>query len=315
MNSERNQEKYQTKKRKIDSIGWLCRRAFLKTCSAIGLGVPVAIFSGSEKSVFMGYREAKAGPSQPPREHYWNQEGYFVHSNVDASRWEEGIVRAKTDGTWKEYYIRSLDQNFVRWNLQARIAVLSGGMMCLDGPHSAALATYGANRGDSNFTLNNTFKGFGFIPRSERLDESIETVTSNWYASQTTKAQILTGFYNDYNMWDFRLLGSLELYTTPMFETHSFLNQMANPQATIAWLDIPGAYEVRAIPRLIHPSDPNVPEDDWKRVRWINMIHDFFHGGPYPDKPSNIAVIYYVIEEFDNSPVPGPMGVRQVPPL
>jgi hypothetical protein len=304
-----------TRNEKNVTIGGFCRRAFLRTCGALGIGVPMALLSGSSSTGLMGYREAKAGPAQPPRESYWNDQGYFVDANVDASRWEEGIVRARTDGDWKEYYIRMLDQGFTRWNLQARIAVLSGGMMCLDGPHSAALATYGANRGDSNFSLNNTFKGFGFVPRAERLDDVIDTVTTNWTASMTTKATILTGFYQDTGMWDFRLLGSLELYTTPLFETHSFLNQMANPQATIAWLAIPGAYEVRAVPRLIHPMDPNVPGDDWKRVRWINMIHDFYHGGPFPTAPSNIAAIYYVVEEFDNSPTPGPMGVRQVPPL
>ncbi len=303
------------KEHKRSGVAHFCRRAFLKAFGALGIGVPAALFSGSSGRGFVAYRKAEAGPPQPARENFWNEEGYFVHTNVDASRWEEGIVRAKTDGTWKEYYIRHLDQGFVRWNLQARKEVLSGSMMCLDGPHSAALATYGANRGDSNFSLNNAFKGFGFVPKAERIDEAIETVTDNWSASMNIKTDILTGFYDDREMWDFRLLSSLELYSTPLFETHSFLNQMTNPQATIVWLAIPGSYEVRAIPRLIHPMDPGVPEDDWKRVRWINMIHDFFHGGPFPTAPVNIAVIYYVIEEFDNSPYPGPMGVRRVPSL
>lgn len=292
------------------------RRTFLKAGAAVGIGSGVAlVFGGGGKGSIGGVKKVEASPDQPPRGAYWREGGYFVHDNVDASRWKDGIIRAKTDGQWREYLIRNLDSGFVNWNLNARLDVLSGGMMCLDGPHSAALATYGANRGDSNFTINNAFKGFGFIPTERDIDAAIDAVTSNWYAEMSTKITILRNFYSSFDMWDTRLLGSLELYSSRAFETHSFLNQMANPQVSIVWLSIPGSYEVRAIPRLIHPDDPEVPEDDYKRIRWINMIHDFFHGGPYPERPTKIAAIYYVIEEFDNSPMPGPMGVRQVPPL
>jgi len=299
---------------KINDLG---RRAFLKVCGALGLGVPMALVAGGDGKNLLKYREAAAGPPQPPRESYWNEAGYFVHSNVDASDWEQGVVRARTDGEWKEYHVRHLENGFLNWNFAARTDVLTDpmSMMCLDGPHSAALATYGANRGDSNFSINVAFKGFGFVPHADYIDEAIDTVTSNWSASLTAKAGILLDFYANRDMWDTRMLGSLELYTTPIFETHSFLNQMANPQVAVCWLAIPGSYEVRAIPRLIHPYDPEVPEDDWKRVRWINMIHDFYHGGPYPSSPGNIAVIYYIVEEFDNSPYPGPMGIRRVPAL
>lgn len=295
----------------------LGRRAFLKACGAVGLGVPMALVAGGDGKNPLRYREAEAVPLQPPRESYWNDAGYFVHANVDASDWEQGVVKARTDGVWKEYYVRHLDDGFLNWNFGARINVLTDpmGMMCLDGPHSAALATYGANRGDSNFSINVAFKGFGFVPHADYIDEAIDTVMSNWSASLTAKADILLDFYGTRNMWDTRMLGSLELYTTPIFETHSFLNQMANPQVAVCWLAIPGSYEVRAIPRLIHPYDPDVPEDDWKRVRWINMIHDFYHGGDYPVSPNYIAVLYYVVEEFDNTPRPGPMGIRRVPAL
>ena len=92
---------------------------------------------------------------------------------------------------------------------------------------------------------------------------------------------------------------------------------MENPIATICWLAIPGSYEVRAIAHLLHPKDPGISEEDFKRVRWVDMIHDFYHGGPLPDpqNPSRLAVMYYVVEEFDNSPAPGLMGLRTVPPL
>lgn len=244
----------------------------------------------------------------------WNDEGYFVQQTVDATGFEQGIIKARIDGSWREYPNRSVSDGFIEWNLSARLAVVNDpmGMQCLDGPHSGALATYGGRgRGDSAFSLNNAFKGFGLCPKADRIDAAIETVTSTWDAGMMDKLEILKQFYSDPDMWDRRILDSLELYSVPGFMTHSFLNQMDNPIATIVFLAIPGSYEVRAISRLIHPEDPDIPAEDFKKVRWVNMIHDYFHGGPYPDKPRKIAAIYYVVEEYDNTPQS--MGIQTVP--
>ena len=172
-------------------------------------------------------------------------------------------------------------------------------------------------RGDSSFTLNCAFKGFGFFPKESHIDDALDEVLNSWNADITWKAQVLLGFYQDQSMWDFRLMSSLELYTYPDFETHSFLNQMANPIATICWLAIPGSYEARCIARLLHPLDPNRSEMDMRRHAWVCAMHDYYHGGPYPNviNPGWIGAIYYNVELFDNSPYPGLMGVRVVPKL
>jgi hypothetical protein len=294
------------------SFARIGRRALLKLAGATTLGLPLAAYLG--RAPWQGALPARAGGGSPARESYWRGD-YCVHENVDASQFDNGIIRARLGGEWQNYYGRRLTQKFVDWNFGARLEYLTSMPTCLDGPHSGCLATVGANRGDSVFSLNAAFKGFGFYPVESRLDEFQTILHDNWNASITTKAGILAGFYGDQSMWDFRVLSSLELYTTPTFETHSFLNQMANPMATVCWLAIPGSYEVRAIPRLMHPLDPNLSDLDRKRVLWVNSMHDFYHGGDYPDPPWYIACVYHVVEVFDNSPYPGLMGVRVEPPL
>jgi hypothetical protein len=300
------------------------RRDFIKAAGFAGLAIPVvsAITSGCEKDDDTESCECgdpDAGLDQTDLTALWNTQGYFVHENVDVSRWEQGEISAKINGVWSTFSNRKLSSGFIDWNFAARLDVILNpmGTMCLDGPHSGALATYGLTRGDSRFSLNCAFKGFGFVPLASEIDGVIDTVMTNWNASMPDKLVILEEFYTNKDLWDYRLLDSIELYSTPNFCTHSFLNQMENPIATICWLAIPGSFEVRAIARLIHPQDPDISEDDFKRVRWVDMIHDFYHGGPTPDpeNPTRLAVLYYIVEEFDNSPAPGLMGLRTVPPL
>ena len=305
--------KDQTKSEKPEGRN-VSRRSILKAGGIAGVLTPITAVLAGRLIPGLGVSDAQADAAPPPAS-IWNGAGYFVHDSVDASNLSGGAIRARLNSTWKTFRNRNIGNAFLNWNLQARIDALSSGMTCLDGPHSGALATYGAGRGDSAFTVNNAFKGFGPVPIASKLDESIQMVLDNWNASSDQKIAILTAFYQDHGMWDQRMLDSLELYSTPKFQTHSFLNQFLNPQATIVFLAIPGSYEVRAIPRLIHPNDPNVSAEDYKRVRWGNMIHDFFHGGPYPDKPTRIYVIYYVVEVFDDSPVTGGQGLRTVPAL
>jgi hypothetical protein len=295
----------------------LGRRTLLKMAGTAGVGLPLAVYLGD--SSCQGIPTARAEVGTRERESYWHPDGYFVQETIDVSDIDRHIIRARIDGEWGEYYNRELPEEFIDWNFGRRLERLHGGMMdgCLDGAHSGCLATYGANRGDSVFTLNAAFKGFGFFPLMDRYREAREEVLDTWDAGMMTKIGVLESFYTDRTMWDFRMMSSLELYSSPYFETHSFLNQMANPVATVNWLDIPGSYEMRSIARLIHPRAPETSDDDYDRVRWVNMMHDYFHGGPYPDPdaPPYIAALYYVVELFDNSPHPGLKGARVTPSL
>jgi len=124
----------------------------------------------------------------------------------------------------------------------------------------------------------------------------------------TEKFNVLESLYKDKALWDYRKLLSLELYSTPDFETHTFLNQMENPISTIIFLDIP-SYEIRTVVRLFHPRDPGLTEYEKQIVTYTNTIHTYMHTHFKLVVP---AALYYVIEEFDNSPGRGGKGKRIV---
>jgi len=256
------------------------------------------------------------------RESYWKENGkYFVQDNVDVSKVDQGIIRARVDGKWHTYIIRPLDEAFVTFNFEMRKRMLnymagSGSLGIYNDAHNAAIGTYGGNRGDSRFSLNVAFKGMGWLPKKDKLDGRIKTLQDNYTQNMMKKMQILYAGYADSSLWDLNLQVSLELYTTINNETHTFLNQMVNPVSTACFIgsrtdtsvmppkSTTESYELRTIARLIHHLDPNLSAYEKKAVQYVNYAHDFFHGGPDPSKLTvhNIGVIYYIVEEFDDSP-------------
>jgi hypothetical protein len=241
------------------------------------------------------------------RESFWYEDGkYFIQHTVDTADVEKGVIRARVNGRWQSFMLREMDDAFVDWNFSKRLFMLDvmSGKKSLDmynDIHNAAVASYGANRGDSDMTLNVAFKGTGWVPKREFIKDKINEYYSQNNASMMKKMSILKNNYNNKDLWQRNIFGSLELYTTQAYETHTFLNFMNNPIATLCFLDM-NSYELRAIPYLIHPENPNLSEYEKDVLTWINYAHDFFHGGGEPLYASRIAVIYHMIEEFDNSP-------------
>jgi hypothetical protein len=243
------------------------------------------------------------------REAYWHSGGaYFLQKNVDTTKVDKGIIRARVDGSWQEFVIRECDDAFFKFNIDMRtrmMDVMAGGkaLTMYNDAHNAAVGTYGGNRGDSRFHVNVAFKGMGWLPKPSLIDARIKDLEANYTASMMKKMQLLYAGYQDSAKWDRRLQVSLELYTTVDNETHSFLNQMVNPVSTICFLG-DESYEFRTIARLLHHRDPTLTSYEKQVLRYINYAHDFFHGGPDKNKLiiHNIAVIYYIVEEFDNSP-------------
>jgi len=279
------------------------RRTFLKVSGLSALGsllVPRFV------------RRAAAQDEEPT---YWIGTRYFIQDSVEMSDLPERIW-ARIDGAWHVYPVRELPQEFVDWNLAARVdmleEMLNGQMtMSYDGPHNAAVATVSRfGRGDSDFTINNAYKGMGMVPKPDRIEEIIDRLKTTQDHSLTAKIQILIGNYSDETIWDRTKQGSLELYSSSSFETHSFRNQMRNPISTVVFLDST-SYELRTLARLMHPNDPTLTADERSMAEYINTVHAYFHGGP----TDIIAAIYYVIEVFDNSPGQMRAGSRVVPPL
>jgi hypothetical protein len=281
----------------------LPRRTFLR---ATGFAMPFMAFLGKVP-------QALASLWEHGDRNYW-QGGIFLQDNVDMSKIDQGIIRAHINGNWREHSVTELDDDFMEWNLKARLKYLQtiaqGNMPSLAGPHAAAVATHGGGRRDSAFTLNNAIKGMGFAPKKERIGELTDRFKSTMDADMQEKLEILQDNYRHPELWNRTKQLSLELYTAPDFETHTFLNIMANPVATIVYTDMP-SYELRAIVRIIHPQDSKVTQEEKDLLEYTNLAHGYFHGGA--DKRYSLLA-FHIIEQFDNSPRSG-LGVRVQPPL
>ncbi|MEO0117182.1 MAG: hypothetical protein ABIK97_06570 [candidate division WOR-3 bacterium] len=254
-----------------------------------------------------------AGGLEKGKVNYWRN-GTFSQPNIDLSRLPMGKIRAKVDGRWQIFSVRQLPEDFLRWNFAKRIEMLenlkAGKSPSLTGPHSGMVASYGGRRRDSQFSINCAVKGIGFIPKEEKLDEVINLLKNTIRDSISQKISRLESLYQaGEEIFDLTKQTSLELYSTPDFETHTFLNQMANPAVAIVFLDFP-SYELKALTQLIHPDNPKLTPYEKKAVEYINLVHDYFHSES-PKK--SIGVIYHIIEVFDNTPGKA-RGQRVVPP-
>jgi hypothetical protein len=231
------------------------------------------------------------------------KDSYFHQTNIDLKNYDKGVIKAKVDGKWQEFTVRELPDKFVEWSIKRRLEtverVRKNEMPELAGAHNGMVASHGLGRLDSKFTINNAVKGMGFLPKPEKLEEMINLLASTFNDSIDRKIAILESLYNNgKEIFDRTKQASLELYSTPEFETHSFLNQMTDPGVSIVFLDFP-SYELRCITQLIHPKDPKLTKYEKNVVEYINRIHDYFHG----ESPrQSIGVIYHVIEVFDNTP-------------
>jgi hypothetical protein len=244
---------------------------------------------------------------------FWSQ-GRFTQDSVDMSGYLDNSIKARIDGEWKKYTLHQTSTSFIEWNLKKRREFLdkikTGGFPGWGGPHSGAVATYGLGRLDTQFTVNNAIKGIGLAPKDDKIDEAIATLKDTFDKPMGEKMDVLKTMYQDKDFFDWRKQTSLELYSTPDFETHTFLNVMENPIATIVFLDIP-SYELRTIGRIVQSDDPTALPSEKKLLEFVNTAHEYMHGKFEKWFP---LLLFYVVEEFDNSPG-HKKGVRTVPVL
>jgi hypothetical protein len=253
--------------------------------------------------------------------------GWFHQDDVDASKLGDGIIRGKIDGQWQDLKVVSLPDDFCEWNFGKRqeqlrfiakmMAMPEAGMASMmrpeiSGPHNAMVASHGMKRKDSEFDINNAVKGTGWLPTPAKLPEMIALLKQTWDDPMEKKLALLESLYTKAtDIYDRTKQASLELYSQPNFETHTFLNQMVDPGVAVVFLDLPKSYELRCVAQMLHPDAPGLSDYEKQVVEYINLVHDYFHGQS-PRK--SIGVIYHVVQVFDNSP--GKMrGQRVVPQL
>jgi len=266
---------------------------------------PLMVFFGKLPRLLWG------GKWEHADKNFW-KDNRFKQPTIDMTKYSEGVIKARIDGQWKEYPIRNASEAFRTWNCEKRIEFIAnikkGQMPGWGGPHSGAVATYGLGRLDSQFTLNNAVKGIGLAPRDENIDAAIKKLKDTYDSPMPEKMDVLTSFYEKPDFFDWRKQTSLELYSTPEFETHTFLNVMENPISTIVFLDVP-SYEVRTIARVVQPEDDTALEHEKKLLEFVNLAHEYMHGKFSRYFP---LLLFYIIEEFDNSPG-RQKGIRTVP--
>jgi len=254
-----------------------------------------------------------SGKWEHSKKNFWYNHK-FVQKTVDLSNYDKGLIRAKIDGKWQIFSLTEPGSEFIKWNLKKRLEFLerikNGKMPELGGPHSGVVATYGLRRYDSSFSLNNAVKGTGLAPKDEKLDEAIEILKNTLEKPMPEKMDVLKNLYEKPDFFDWRKQTSLELYTTEEFETHTFLNIMENPVATIVFMDIP-TYELRTIARIVHPDDETALPFEKKLLEFVNLAHEYMHGKFSRAFP---LLLFYIIEVFDNTPG-SKRGVRIAPKI
>uniref|UniRef100_A0A7C6EN12 Uncharacterized protein n=1 Tax=candidate division WOR-3 bacterium TaxID=2052148 RepID=A0A7C6EN12_UNCW3 len=282
----------------------MTRRNFLKS---IGLFISTFVSLKSLPKLLW------AGKWEHSKKNLWLN-GKFVQKTVDLSLYGTGKIKAKIDGRWQTYSLIEPNKEFIEWNLKRRLEFIdnikSGKMPELGGPHSGVVATYGLKRFDSQFSLNNAVKGTGLAPKDEKLDEAIDLLKSTFDKKMPEKMDVLKSLYENADFFDWRKQTSLELYTTKDFETHTFLNIMENPVATIVFMDIP-TYELRTVGRIVHPEDETALPGEKKLLQFVNLAHEYMHG-KFPRMFP--LLLFYIVEVFDNTPG-SKRGIRVVPEL
>ncbi|MCX7785164.1 MAG: hypothetical protein N2201_02910 [candidate division WOR-3 bacterium] len=246
---------------------------------------------------------------------FWRKGGYFIQTNIDLKNYHKGIIRARVENRWQNFKIQPLPEKFLDWSFQRRLETIErirkDQMPSLAGAHNGMVASHGLKRNDAQFSINCAVKGMGFLPKSEKIKEVLNLLKTTFDADMQKKISILESLYrNGKEIFDPTKQVSLELYATPEFETHTFLNQMTDPGVAIVFLDFP-SYELRAIAQMLHPHNPKLTPYEKDVVEYINTVHDYFHSS---SPRQSIAVIYHIIEVFDNTPGRA-RGRRVMPPL
>ena len=318
----------QDKSQSHDKSKLITRRSFLQGSSTalIALGALTTAGCSSSRTSDPDYasKSGLAADSNPSS--WWHRDGgmkagasssrllYVVHDAVDTRRLAEGVILARIDGSWRSFKVVELPDRFVDWSLKTRMTrlgrMLKVGMDPRDlaGSHNACVATYGGPRRDSAVSLNTAYKGMGFAVHSSRLAETTERIkeerlrieqdTSGDPSSEIqAKVMFLADFYRDASIFDRTKQVSLELFTSPDFQTHTFLNMMVNPIASASFLAFP-TFEVRAVPQLLHPQNPRLSRQEKDMIAYVNAIHDFIHSGP----GDRMVCVYHVVELFDDTP-------------
>jgi len=298
------------------------RRTFLK------LGSASLLFS----YLFANVKHAFA--YWPPKykitgpKNYWQgpeddkDQQYFVQDTVNTNQVDQRYIWARIEGWWQRYQIQEADEKFINWFIKdATLPQEPGQLPRLGGAFMPIYGTYGNRRGrrDSQFHLNLACKGGGIPPNKANIKQINQEMIDRIVQPTQEKIAWLHEIIKDTSLWDYSKIVSTEIYVSPEFETHTFLNLMENPISNISFMNRQGGFEhfeLRCICKLLCVNDPNITEDEQDLILFTNLFHIFWTTITSLDQyPIDlITPVHYIVEQFDNYPYTA-NGIRTVPPF
>ena len=123
----------------------------------------------------------------------------------------------------------------------------------------------------------------GLAPKEACIDSMIQGLLDHWDDLEEDRLLHLKSIYSNRDLWDMNKQISLELYATPTRLTHSFINWMENPLATISFMglrmrfcvddDNDGICEAGdEVPHkflMPNPVPPHEPPMIWVHLPWM----------------------------------------------
>jgi hypothetical protein len=254
---------------------------------------------------------------------YWEADGLTPKQRtVKVDNLSNDIITARVEGVWRKLKIKELDQSFRDFQSNSLVSIYDyimtegkpffGGVYC-----PAIISDGGIKRGDSQFRLNGAYKFVFPCPKEEFIDD----ITNGLMARLDDAAERRTWMkdnWADQALWNYKIqVGRDETVMGPNDqtkrrndsdnrETHTFRNLMENPLAVVLYLSSSSftSFEVRTICHYAAPPADftTAPEGyEAKISRYINVLgytsHQVDHKFP--------AMIFYVVENFDNSMMVG----------
>jgi len=244
---------------------------------------------------------------------------------VNTNRLHEGKIGARVDGKWREFTIKELDKGFRDFQSSSLVSIYNtiinttspvfGGVYC------PCIISYGGiSRGDSKFKLNGAYKFVFPAPKEEYIDDIAQGMLDRIEDDKGRREWMRENWGNQ-DLWNYSVLtgrdetvqGPKDERTNKLYrETHSFRNLMENPQSLLLFLSNNSftSYEVRTICHYVYVDMLDEPADTYEKkiAKFINILGYTSHK---VDKTFP-GMIFYVVEEFDNSMIVGKEGMRVV---
>jgi hypothetical protein len=294
----------------------LARRSFMKLGGASLLSL---LSLGSAKKALAAEGDFDERGVKGNIMRYWEADGLTPRQRtVKVDGLSNDIIKARVEGVWRTLKIKELDQSFRDFQSYSLVSIYDfimtegkpfyGGVYC-----PAIISDGGIKRGDSQFRLNGAYK-FVFPCPTEAAIDGITNGLMERVDDAPARRTWMKENWADQTLWNYKIqVGRDETAMGPADdekrrndtdnrETHTFRNLMENPLAVVLYLSSSSftSFEVRTICHYAAPPADftTVPEGyEAKISRYINVLGYTSHQNDqkFP------AMIFYVVENFDNS--------------